>query len=112
MGPLGRLRRGRLLGFEEAKGLDESLLFWGARWLRSESAKFHFAISGTTRSGKSLIMRLFVRSIMPMITPGSGQRLVLFDPKNELHRSLFEGAAVPVHFLLPSDLRSSRWDLA
>ena len=100
------------MSFEEAKGKDPGLVVFGTEWHSSEEEKFHYQISGTTRSGKSREFILWLRSVCWQITPGSNRRLILFDPKNEMHRSLFEGVAVPVHFLLPSDLRSSRWDLA
>jgi Type IV secretion-system coupling protein DNA-binding domain len=91
---------------------NPSLVCWAGRWFRAGVQKFHFAITGTTRSGKSLLLSLYLRSVISQITPGSGRRLILFDPKNELHPDLFEGVEVPVHFMLPSDRRSSRWDLA
>ena len=100
------------LSFEKAKRKSHTLICWAGQWLHAEVEKFHFRISGATRCGKSLLFTLFLRSVISEITPGSDRRLVLFDPKNELHPPLFKGVPVPVHYLLPTDRRSSRWDLA
>ena len=100
--------------FEEAQppATTAAPVLWGGRWLPHEMQKYNFGITGTTRSGKSLLLSLYLRSVLSQITPGSDRRLILFDPKNELHPYIFEYAHVPVYYLLPSDMRSCRWDLA
>ena len=87
------------------------MTFWAGQWnhVKDNFHRFHYAILGTTRSGKSLLLTLFVRSILPRITPHSDQRIVLVDPKNELHTALFADAKVPVHFFLPSDGTAAAW---
>jgi hypothetical protein len=102
------------MSFEKAQAPGKSPVpvFWGGRWLPEQNQKYHFAITGTMRSGKSLLLSLYLRSVLSQITPGSDRRLILFDPKNELHPYIFEHAQVPVSYLLPSDRRSCRWDLA
>ena len=100
--------------FEKAQppGISPAPVIWGGRWLHHEMQKYQFVITGTTRSGKSLLLLLYLRSVLSRITPGSGRRLILFDPKNELHPYILEYAQVPVYYLLPSDMRSCRWDIA
>ena len=100
--------------FEKAQppGISPAPVIWGGRWLHHELQKYQFMITGTTRSGKSLLLSLYLRSVLSQITPGSDRRLILFDPKNELHPYIFEYAHVPVYYLLPSDMRSCRWDIA
>ena len=103
------------MSFEKALAPGRALMtFWAGQWnhVKDNYHRFHYAIEGTTRSGKSLLLTLYVRSILPLVTPHCDQRIVLFDPKNDLHPALFADAKVPVHFLLPSDERSSRWDLS
>lgn len=100
------------MSFEKARRKLPTAIFWGMQWLSEEIEKYHFAITGTTRSGKSLMLLLFLRSILSRIRPGSDRRLILFDPKNELHTCLTKFAQVPVYYLLPTDRRSCRWDLA
>ena len=100
------------MSFEKAQapGISPAPVFWGGRWLPEQNQKYHFAITGTTRSGKSLLLSLYLRSVLSQITRGSDRRLILFDPKNELHPYIFDHAQVPVFYLLPSDRRSCRWD--
>jgi len=100
--------------FEEAQppATTPAPVLWGGRWLHHEMQKYHLTLTGTTRSGKTLLLSLYLRSVLSQITPGSGRRLILFDPKNEVHPYIFEYAQVPVYYLLPSDMRSCRWDLA
>jgi Type IV secretion-system coupling protein DNA-binding domain len=100
--------------FEKAQppGISPAPVIWGGRWLLHELQKYQFMITGTARSGKSLLLLLYLRSVLSRITPGSGRRLILFDPKNELHPYISELAQVPVYYLLPSDMRSCRWDIA
>ena len=88
--------------------------FWAGRWYREKDQyqNFHSAIPGPTRAGKSILVTLYVRSILPTLYHGSDKRFILFDPKNELHPMLFVDAKVPVHFALVSDMRNSRWDVA
>ena len=102
------------MSFEEAQppGVRRVPFFWGGRWLPHKSYCYHFSICGMPRSGKSLLLLLYLRSVLTRITPGSDQRMVLFDPKNAMHPFIFEHAKVPVYYFLPSDWRSSAWDLA
>ena len=102
------------MSFERAQrpGRSPAPVLWAAQWFDDVRQKFHFAIAGLPRSGKSLMLLLYLRSVISQITPGSNRRLVLFDPKNEFHPSLFAGVQVPVHFVLATDERASRWDVA
>ena len=102
------------MSFERAQrpGRSPAPVFWAGRWFPDDRQKFHFAIAGLPRSGKSLLLSLYLRSVISQITPGSDRRLIIFDPKNELHPALFAGVQVPVHFVLPTDVRSSRWELS
>src|SRR5512142_1393614 len=101
--------RGVPLSFDAALAPGQApRTFWAGRWYRDKDQyqKFHYAITGTTRAGKSILITLYVRSILPTLVPGSDRRIICFDPKNELHPMLFTDAKVPVHFLLVSDMRS------
>ena len=102
------------MSFERAQrpGCSPAPVFWAGRWFPDDRQKFHFAIAGLPRSGKSLLLSLYLRSVISQIASGSDRRLILFDPKNELHPALFAGVQVPVHFVLPTDVRSSRWELS
>ena len=102
--------------FEEAQppGLTPAPEFWAGRWFDDAERyhRYHYAISGAPRSGKSLLLALYLRSVISQITPGSDRRLVIFDHNQMLHPALFENVQVPVHFFLPNHRLTSRWDLA
>ena len=49
------------------------LVLFGSQWFSAEEEKFHFQISGTTRSGKSREFALYLRSVISQIIPGSDQ---------------------------------------
>src|SRR5512135_365047 len=83
----------------QAPGISPAPVFWGGQWLPEQSQRYHFAIAGVTCSGKSLLLLLYLRSILSQIRPGSDRRLILFDPQNELHTRLFEHLDVPVYYL-------------
>jgi hypothetical protein len=102
------------MSFERAQrpGCSPAPVFWAGRWFPDDRQKWNFAIAGLPRSGKSLLLSLYLRSVISQIASGSDRRLILFDPKNELHPALFAGVQVPVHFVLPTDVRSSRWELS
>lgn len=100
--------------FEEAQppGLTPAPVFWAGEWIDVERLKDHLAIAGASRTGKSLLLLLYLRSVISQISPGSDRRLVLFDHNQVLHPALFENVQVPVHFFLPNHRLTSRWDLA
>jgi len=102
--------------FEEAQppGLTPAPEFWAGRWFDDAERhhRYHYAISGAPRSGKSLLLALYLRSVISQITPGSDRRLVIFDHNQMLHPALFENVQVPVHFFLPNHRLTSRWGLA
>src|SRR5512135_2777637 len=111
-GNLNPLNRGPL-SFEQAQrpGLWPPPVFRAGRWLADDSDEHrsHWAISGASCCGKSLLLALYLRSLVPQLTPGSNRRLVLFDSDNYLHGSLFDYARVPVHYFLPGHRLTSRW---
>jgi type IV secretory system conjugative DNA transfer VirD4/TraG family protein len=100
--------------FEEAQppGLTPAPVFSAGEWIDVERLKCHLAIVGASRTGKSLLLLLYLRSVISQITPGSDRRLVIFDHNQMLHPALFDNVQVPVHFFLPNHRLTSRWDLA
>ncbi|HMO65230.1 MAG TPA: type IV secretion system DNA-binding domain-containing protein, partial [Verrucomicrobiota bacterium] len=76
-------------------------------------ANLHFLVCGSTGSGKTLLIRLFLRSVLPGLAPGSGRRALVFDAKRELLAGLPALAPhVPVRTLDPFDARGVAWDVA
>jgi type IV secretory pathway TraG/TraD family ATPase VirD4 len=78
----------------------------------------NFAIVGTTRSGKTVDLRLMMQSVLPGINtrresylPPDG-RAVVYDAKYELYPVLNGmDLSAPIHILNPFDARSYAWDI-
>lgn len=73
----------------------------------------HIAIIGATGSGKTILQRLLMQSTLPHIRSGSGQRALIYDPKQDMV-SMLAGMNLrcPIHLLNPLDARSVAWDMA
>lgn len=73
----------------------------------------HFALIGSTASGKTVSMRLMMQSILPFIRPGSDWRAIIYDSKQEVI-SILSGMKlrVPMVIMQPFDWRSAAWHMA
>jgi hypothetical protein len=88
-------------------------IWWGGLRLPSWVGKYHYAINGTTRAGKSICVALYLKDRVAEIQPGTDRRLILFDPKYELHRILRTiNPNLEIIYTLPTDRRASGWDPA
>ena len=74
----------------------------------------HFAVMGSTGSGKTTILRQLMQSVIPKIGPGPGNhRALVYDPKREFIPLLYGMAPVAeISILNPFDSRTLAWDLA
>lgn len=92
---------------------DEPRIIWAGQPFRESDSAEHFLIVGTTRSGKTVALRLLLASILPDIVSGSDWRALVFDPKGDM-LSIIKGIAphCPVHILNPFDARCAAWDMA
>ena len=79
----------------------------------SEAACSHLAIVGATGSGKTILQRLLMQSVLPRIGDGHGHRALIYDPKQDMG-SILAGMKLkcPVYLLNPLDARSVSWDMA
>jgi hypothetical protein len=114
-GLLGGLFRSRTAGQvpPSAPAARAGSVFWGMLQLPEDAASLHFLVCGSTGSGKTLLIRLFLRSVLPGLAPGSGRRALVFDAKRELLAGLPALAPrVPVRTLDPFDARGVAWDVA
>ncbi len=94
--------------------LHQDAVPFGGVWMpEDEFRRFFLTINGGTGAAKSLLLSTILARRVLGIRPGSGRRMAFYDYKNE-HTSLVAAAdpQVPVRLLLPSDRRSSAWDLA
>jgi type IV secretory pathway TraG/TraD family ATPase VirD4 len=73
----------------------------------------HFAAIGATGSGKTILQRLLMQSVLPRIGSGLGQRALVYDAKQEV-LSLLGGMDISahIHVLNPLDSRCVAWDIA
>lgn len=85
----------------------------GSVHLPERAAYGHIAIVGATGSGKTLLQRLLMQSVLPRIGARLNERALLYDAKQDMV-SLLAGMGVhaPVHLLNPLDARAVAWDMA
>lgn len=89
---------------------------WGGVTLPITNALTHFLLLGTTRSGKTVNMRLLMQAVLPHLN-GNGDlagRALLYDPKTEFV-PLLTAMGVPesdIRIMHPFDSRCWAWDLA
>lgn len=116
-----RPERGReLIDYATAKQRADALfregdagIFWGGLWLPEWMVTTHFAIMGTTGSGKTISIRLFLQSIVPLLYQQSDRRLLIYDAKQDtLSHLLGMEPCVPIHLINPFDVRGSAWAIA
>ena len=96
---------------------QEELIYWAMHNLPATEATKHFLICGTTGSGKTTAIRLFLQSIAPrfLATRKTPEQLVLFDAKCDLIPQLAALGLRPdqegVWILNPIDQRGAVWNL-
>jgi type IV secretory pathway TraG/TraD family ATPase VirD4 len=85
----------------------------GSVLLPYRSAYGHLAFVGATGSGKTILQRLLMQSVLPKVSGGLQQRALIYDAKQDMI-SLLAGMRVgaPVYLLNPLDDRSVAWDIA
>jgi hypothetical protein len=109
-----RIRGRELISFERIKELaiGYSGPYWGYVALPEGSATQHFAAIGSTGSGKTMLLRLLMQSVIPRIKEGSDSRALIYDAKADILPLLDGmGVAAPVWILNPFDERSSAWEM-
>lgn len=94
---------------------DSKYVFWGMHPVPIKDAKRHFLVVGRVGSGKTVTIRILLRSIVPRLRKGK-ERLVLYDPKRDMLPILAGMGWKPndknLWVLNPFDKRSVPWDMA
>jgi hypothetical protein len=86
---------------------------WAGFDLPGEVAEGNLLVVGAIGSGKTLMHRELMRSVVPSIHPGSFRKALVYDAKCDLLSSLFAmPLASEVLIFNPFDKRSVAWDLA
>lgn len=78
-----KYERGRKLSRKSSGTKLKSGLRWGNAFLPESAATQHFLVVGTTGSGKSIVQRLLMKDVLTGVQPGSDQRVLIFDAKND-----------------------------
>jgi hypothetical protein len=88
-------------------------LRWGGEEIGEGEATGHFLAIGAPGSGKTIILRLLLQSVLAQFRPGGDQRALVFDAKQDA-LPLLSGMRprVPVRTTNPFDSRGVAWDLA
>ena len=93
---------------------ERDTFVWGRFRVPMSRAKQHFVVAGTTRSGKTVFIRLLMQSVFPRIGQGESHRALVYDGKNEL-LGVIEGLRQPYQRVVwfdPFDSDGYRWDIA
>lgn len=89
-------------------------VFFGGMMLPTSEFTTHMKIIGSTRSGKTNLLRLFMQSALVHTFSGVKSRAIIYDPKTEFP-SLLAGMGIGEEDLLilnPFDARAYAWDMA
>ena len=115
--------RGRLMLKEKAarkearkkrKPGDRGIL-WGKLRLPSKDAEKHFCIIGGIGSGKTLTLRMLMQDQLPLLTPGSNRRALIYDCQEDFVQTtaaIMRDIDCPMYILNPFDKRRAAWDIA
>lgn len=84
---------------------------WGGVKLDVEQ-RLHYCVLGTSRSGKTTLLRILMQDALPKITSRKNFRGLIYDPKNEMHEILGSlGLQDYVVTLDPFSPHSSAWNI-
>lgn len=91
----------------------ELLINWVGLLIPERYSEQHFLVVGATGSGKTVVLRLLMQSVLPRITRGSNWRAVIYDAKQDM-MEILSGLPLSCDVILlnPFDARSAAWDMA
>ena len=103
-------------GYEKTMSIShpgEEMILWPGIPFPERLCSGHIAMIGTTKSSKTVIMRMMMQSILPDIGVKPDRRCIIFDAKRDI-LSILSGIRIrsPVYFFNPTDTRSTAWDIA
>ena len=89
---------------------NPNYLWFGGLHLQPSEATGHFAVIGSTGSGKTLTLDSFEESALRYFRPGADQRALIFDVKREKYSKLQNlNLPVEIHLMDPFDTRGVSW---
>ena len=91
---------------------DEGIL-WGGVRIPTRDTEGYFCIVGAIGSGKSLTIQLLMKDQLPKIAPGSNDRALIYDSKQD-QLPLLAGLGLKTNVIVmnPFDTRSYAWNIA
>jgi len=87
---------------------------WGRFRIPLSLANQHFLVAGTVGSGKTVLLRLLMQSVLPRIGQGLGDRALIYDGKGDM-LNIVLGMKQPYQTVFtfdPFDEEGVRWDIA
>lgn len=98
---------------EQTKGTIYTPLRWGRSPLTADDEVSSFLAVGAAGSGKSLVLRCLMQSLLCQVGEGKGIHGLVYDPKNDA-MSVLSAFVDPSHIKLfnPLDTRCVCWDTA
>jgi hypothetical protein len=95
------------------KKTAEPPIRWAGREYPAQIAFGNIAVAGAVGTGKTLMHRELIASVVPHIKPGSDRRAIIYDVKSDLLAEL-KGMDLSCDILImnPFDRRSVAWDIA
>lgn len=89
---------------------------WGKYYLSWERAREHFLVMGATGSGKTVLLRRLMQTVLPQIGTAAapGRRALIYDSKKDM-LAVLVGMGVPLEriaIMNPFDARGVAWDIA
>ncbi len=110
-----RLRESRANGLEATSaprrimaelGNHRPRVFWGGEWVPFEDEVTHFCVAGATGSGKTVMLRLLMQSVLPLVRAQPDTRALVYDAKRELHQIIY--GILKAHRELPGSGENTR----
>ncbi|WP_158500401.1 type IV secretory system conjugative DNA transfer family protein [Xenococcus sp. PCC 7305] len=91
----------------------ETGVLFGGVYLPLSALCTYMLVIGSVGAGKTITLRLALQDLIPLISPGSNLRCIIYDPKLEFYGLIYGmGVSSPVYILFLFDARAHAWDIA
>jgi type IV secretory pathway TraG/TraD family ATPase VirD4 len=100
--------------YHKLKPTNDSGVFFGGLLLPISEVNTHFKLVGTSGSGKTNLLRLYMQSVLPRCGTGKPDRAMIYDPATQF-LPVIAGMGVDqkiIRILNPFDARAHAWDMA